>query len=274
MADTDFDAENTAGAENTADAADSIKAADPAKTSPPNRKKRAAAAVVVGVLVILLGIAGWVFLFPHSEAPVRAAPGPRPFSETDKALLQAVRDDDAGKVSGLLRAGADINARDSFGVSPMRAAIALNRLDIVRQFLETAGESPFVREDNTLLIYAIIQNRAEIAQEFLKLGIDIDRTDKNGYTPLRYAVDRNLTAVARELLKAGADVNRIDRHGQTPLMFAVTVGRPDMISLLLESGADTGIASPEGDTAMSLAQRRNRNVIISLLLNAGSPLFY
>lgn len=243
------------------------------KTSSPNRKKQAAAVVVVGVMVILLGVAGWVFLFPHSEAPARADSAPA-FSGLDRDLLQAVRDDDAEKVRSLLRAGANFSAKDSFGVSPMKAAIALNRLNIVRQFLEAGGESPSVREDDSLLVYAVIQNRAEIAQEFLKRGIDVDKVDKNGCTPLVYAVDRNLTAIARILLKAGAGVNRIGRYGQTPLMQAVNVGRPDMISLLLEAGADTKIVSPEGDTAMSIAQRKNRNVVISLLANAGSPLFH
>jgi ankyrin repeat protein len=260
MADTNLDAKNTA---------------DRAEASPLNRrKKRVAAIIVAGVTVILLGAAGWVFLFPHSEAPVHANLGPPPLSEIDKGLIQAVRDGDAGKAAGLLRAGASVNAADSFGVSAMKAAIALNRLDIVRQFLEANGGAPFIREDNSFLIYAIVQNREEITREFLKLGLDVDKVDKNGCTPLMYAIDRNHTAIARDLLKAGAGVNRVDRHGQTPLMQAATVGRPDMISLLLESGADAKIVSPGGDTAMSIAQRKNRNVVISLLLNAGSPLFY
>jgi ankyrin repeat protein len=259
-ADTNLEAENTAG---SAEA-----------SSPKRKKKRTAAIIAAGVAVIVLSVAGGVFLLSHSGAPVRDDLGPPAFSETDRKLLQAVRDNNIGEVPGLLAAGASFSAADSFGVSAMKAAIALNRRDIVRQFLEADGGSPLIREDNSFLTYAIIQNRAEIAHEFLNQGIDVNKVDKNGCTPLRYAVDRNLTTVARKLLKAGADINRRDRYGQTPLMLAVTVGWPDMISLLLESGADTGIVSPDGETAMSIAQRKNRNVVISLLLNAGAPLFY
>ncbi|MDR2175017.1 MAG: ankyrin repeat domain-containing protein [Synergistaceae bacterium] len=260
MAETDFDAEKTAVSEK--------------RSLSPRQKKRAAAIIAAGVTVFLLGAVGWVFLFPHQKIPAHANLAPLPFPEIDGKLLQAVRDDDAGEVARLLNMGADFSAKDSFGVSAMKGAIALNRLDIVRQFLEAKGGSSLIRKDNSLLVYAVVQNRAEIVREFLKLGLDIDKVDKNGYTPLMYAIDRNLAEIARALLKAGAGANRIDRYGQTPLIQAVTVGSPDMISLLLESGADPRIVSPGGETAMSIAQRKNRNVVISLLINAGSPLFY
>ncbi|MDR1648703.1 MAG: ankyrin repeat domain-containing protein [Synergistaceae bacterium] len=264
MANTDLDVTNT---ENTA---------APANVSPRKQKIRiATAAVVVGVMVILLGVAAWVFLFPHRDVPARADSGLPPLSEADKALIQAVRDNDAGEAVRLLRAGANIGAVDNSGSTAMKAAIALNRLDIVRQFLDMHGDAPLIQENNSFLVYAIVQNRLEIVQEFLKRGTAaIDRVDKNGCTPLMYAVDRSLTAAARDLLKAGADVNRLDRYGRTPLIQAVTVGKPDMISLLLEAGADTRIVSVSGDTAMSIAQRKNRKVVIALLANAGVPLFY
>jgi ankyrin repeat protein len=271
MANTDIGEEHTQNAEN---AEDTRHAAESGEFSPLRRKKLMAAAIIAaGVVALLLGVIGWVFLFPHSDTPQIVNSEPPSFSGLDEALLLAVRNNDAGEVSRLLREGASFGAKDSTGTSAMKAAIALNRLDIIRQFLELDGGPLLIRADNSFLNYAVVQNRTEIVLEFLKLGIDVDKTDRNGYTPLMYAVDRNLTAAARSLLEAGADVNRVDRYGQTPLIQAVNVGRPDMISLLLESGADTSIASPAGETAMSIAQRKNRNVIVSLLANAGAPLF-
>jgi ankyrin repeat protein len=261
MADTDLDVTNT---ENT-------KA--PAKISPKQKIRMATAAVVVGVMVILLGVAAWMFLFPHKDVPARVNSKPPTLSDIDRALIQAVRDNNAVEATILLRAGANIDAAGTFGSTAMKAAIALNRMDIVRQFLDMRGKVPFIGEGNVYLLYAIVQNRLEIVREFLKRGTAADRPDKNGFTPLMYAIDRNLTAVARDLLNAGADVNRIDRYGQTPLIQAVTVGKPDMISLLLEAGANAEIVSASGETAMSIAQKRNRRVVMALLLNAGSRLF-
>jgi ankyrin repeat protein len=253
---------------------DAVNAAVPEEVSSRKRKKRIATAIVLGVAAILLGVAAWVFLFPHSNVPPRPNPDLLPLSELDEGLLLAVRNNDVGEVSRLLRAGANIDVRGNSGANAMKAAIALNRVDAVRLFLETYGESPFIREDNSSLIYAVVQNKTEIVREFLKLGLAVDRVDKNGYTALMYAIDRNHAAIARELLKAGADPNRTDGYGQTPLMQAATVGRPDVIALLLEAGANAGTVSLNGETAMSIAQRKNRNVVISLLVNAGSPLFY
>jgi ankyrin repeat protein len=236
------------------------------------RKKLLAAATTLGVLSILLGVALWMFLSPTPKVSDRWL-GAELLSELDTGLLQAVRDNDVAAVFLLLDAGANVNARDPTGVTPIKAAIALNRLNIVRQFLAARGGTPPFQDDNSLLVYAIVQNRTEIAQELLKLKGPIDLADKNGCTPLMYAIDRNRAAIARSLLKAGADVNRLNRYGQTPLIQAVNVGKPDMIALLLEAGADPNIASPEGETAMSIAQRRNRDVVVSILASAGASLF-
>jgi ankyrin repeat protein len=274
MANTDIDEAYKEYAEDAEDAEGARSAADAGGISPLRRKKLMAAAIIAaGVGALLLGVTGWMFLFPHSDTPQILNPEPPAFSELDEALLLAVRNNDAYEVSRLLGAGASFGAKDSTGTSAMKAAVALNRAGIVRQFLELEGGPLLIRADNSYLNYAVVQNRTEIVLDFLKLGIDVNKTDKNGYTPLMYAIDRNLTGVARGLLKAGADINRVDRYGQTPLIQAANVGRPDMISLLLEAGADTEIVSLAGDTAMSVAQRKNRNVIISLLANAGAPLF-
>jgi ankyrin repeat protein len=267
MANVDVDVKN---GENTENAPVSKPAG-----SKKQAKRMAAAVVVVGVLVILLGVSAWVFwLRPSPDISMNLDNRPLPLSETDRELIQAVRNDNADEAFRLLEVGAKINAMDSSGATAIKAAIALNRVKMVHRFLETNKDPLLFRRDNSLLIYAIIQNRLEITQELLKSGADVNKADRNGCTPLMYAIDRNHATVARSLLRAGADVNRVNRYGETPLMQAATVGRPDMISLLLDAGADPGIVSPVGETAMSIAQRKNRRLVISLLVNAGSPLFY
>jgi hypothetical protein len=241
------------------------------------KKSKVLRGVCAAVGVVALGLALWRF---WPSKPIMAAqpqvPGvkePLPLSNVERDLFQAIRNDDADSLRRCLDAGANVNATDITGVTPIKAAIALNRKDAVRALLDGGYDDS--KEGSSSLVYAIVQNRPEITRELLKSAVEkgtagkvVNQIDKNGYTPLMYAIDRNHVAVAQELLNAGADVNELDKEGYTPLMMAVTVGKADMVAALLKAGANRNAVSPGGETAMSMARRRNRQVVVSILLEA------
>ncbi|GHS88377.1 hypothetical protein AGMMS49957_09760 [Synergistales bacterium] len=231
-------------------------------------KKRVAALAIAGVTLFLAFGAslGIFFLRPvHVPDPDLA---PSPVSMRNIELIEAVRKGRDDDVLRLVSEGADINAPDDAGISAMKAAIALNRVDVIRHFTQLAEESLILRSDNSTLTYAIVQNRPDVVREFLKEAKNLSKLDKNGCTLLSYTISRNNVAIARDLINAGADVNGRDKYGDTPLMAAAALGRPDMVSMLLELGADPSLLSREGETALAIAQRKNRNVLISMLSNA------
>ncbi|MDR1376724.1 MAG: ankyrin repeat domain-containing protein [Synergistaceae bacterium] len=239
------------------------------------KKFKIAGGICVAAGVVALGAILWGVLRPAVTVQTRAPEerGPAPLSAVEKDLFQAIRNDNAGDIRRCLNSGADVNAEDISGITPIRAAIALNRIDAVRALLNAGYDES--SGDGSSLIYAIVQNRSKITRELLESAAEkgtagriINRIDKNGRTPLMYAIARNHAAIAQELLDAGADANKIDKEGYTPLMRAVTVGKADMVAVLLSAGADINAVSPEGETAMSIARRRNKQVVVSLLLEA------
>jgi hypothetical protein len=235
------------------------------------KMNRPGVAGVVGV--VLLGLLVWCFL-PSKPVPPQTQPKAgelAPLSPVEKELFQAVRDDDVDAIRRCLDLGANANAVDMSGVTPIKAAIALNRTKAVRALLDGGYDD----SDGSSLIYAIVQNRPEILQELLKSAIKggtarkiVNQVDKNGCTPLMYAIDRNHVAIAQALLNAGANVNGFDKEGHTPLMMAVTVGKADMVAALLTAGAQVDAVSRGGETAVSIARRRNKQVVVSLLVEA------
>ena len=235
--------------------------------------------VIIGVaFCVVLGIAALFFLPSNSVTSnslvldVESAMFPA-LSDLDASLFRAVREGDIDALCYSLSAGANPKAKDVSGTTPLRAAIALNRLAVVQELFKEADTSLLTEEDNSPLVYAIVQNRLEITRtllEFLDEADTLNAIDKNGRTSLMYAIDRNHVEIARELVQAGADVNKADRRGYTPLMSAVLAGRADMVSALLDVGADVNLSASTGETAMSLARRRNRQVIVSILTKAGA----
>lgn len=114
-------------------------------------------------------------------------------------LLLAAYSDKADLVQLLLRFGADVNAQDRAGTSPLHIA---------------AGSNP------------------ELMQLALSSGTDVNLMDGSGKTPLHGAASVGMLAGAQALLAAGADVNARDMVGKTPLYLAKEHGHYEVVNFL------------------------------------------
>ena len=101
-------------------------------------------------------------------------------------LHSAVVSGGVDEVEILLKAGADVNAKDTDDWTPLHFAAAFNPSPAVFEIL-------------------------------LKAGADVNAKDTTDWTPLHLAAEKNpSSAVLEILLKAGADPRAIDNEGKTP----------------------------------------------------------
>lgn len=87
------------------------------------------------------------------------------------------------------------------------------------------------------------------AQKF----IDINGPDEEGTAPIIYASCFGHQDVVLALLQAGAEVDRQDKNQWTPLMWAMTNRHKDIAKLLLDNKASSTIKSSSGRTAFDFA---------------------
>jgi len=74
---------------------------------------------------------------------------------------------------------------------------------------------------------------------------------------------------ADELIKKGADVNKSNRDGETPLMSAAKNGHMAVVELLIRSGANINATDNLGSSAVRYAQRKGRSDMVQLLQSHG-----
>ena len=97
-------------------------------------------------------------------------------------------------------------------------------------------------------------------------GIDLDRRDAEGNTPLYHACRQGYRDVAALLLERGADPSLANNRGETPLHAAARSGNREIIDRLMARGADPDAADNEGCTPlMRLLESRRTDAALWLI---------
>lgn len=126
--------------------------------------------------------------------------------------------------------------------------------NIINDLVER-GADVNARDENgaTALIWAVRHGHTAIARGLLAAGTNVDASDNNGYTALIWATRKGFINCANVLFKAGADVDLSDNEGVTALMIAAKKQRTYIAKKLIEAGADVNLADKKGRTAMDYA---------------------
>jgi|GEM_PF-269351 len=171
----------------------------------------------------------------------------------------------------LIKSGADLNAKDSLGRTPLMSALRSNRTKIAK-FLIKAGADVNTQDDLKLtpLIYALWYSQKEMVELLIEAGADVNAKDENESTPLMKAcAESNLSAV-RLLISNGAQVNAENIYGSTPLHYiASSIKDTDIakiITLLKQAGADISKKNDFGQTPYSRAEDYKHPLLILDLL--------
>ncbi|KAK6342292.1 hypothetical protein TWF718_007695 [Orbilia javanica] len=183
-------------------------------------------------------------------------------------------------VKELLTRGADPNAKDEKGQTPLFAVRSEALLDLFVAYgadpniRDSRGRTPlFSMHTDYFGRPRVLDPDKDLIKRFLALGVNINFQDEDGNTPLLWIVsdpvhcgrsrkwvglhpaDLVISKWVKIFIDLGADINIENRHGQTPLSAARENRYTGTVKLLLIHDADPNLKNKHGDSPLHGAVR-------------------
>ena len=164
------------------------------------------------------------------------------FNSLWKELHQAAGDDDLNQLLALIKKGAEVNSRNSYGGTALMIAAKRGFFSIVKALIEN-GANP----------NAVMSPPKDPHQT---------------YTALHTAAQEGHNEIVDLLIRAGSNVNASTGYGETPLISAALYGNESTVNMLLQHGADKNQVTMElktaADYAMGLGHMQTYELLISV----------
>ena len=131
-----------------------------------------------------------------------------------------------------------------------------------------AGKADAQKKLNRELFAAARSGKADLIENLVKEGADVNAPTSQGTTPLVVAAKLGRTDAVKALLESGADPNIGDKFGRMPLHWGL--GQKETVEHLLNKGADVDATGKEGATALHVAAQRGEVEAAGLLIAKGA----
>ena len=138
--------------------------------------------------------------------------------ELNKALIEAAENGYAVVCQRLIQAGANVNATNWFGWTPLHLAALNGYVEVCRLFIERGANVHATSSiDWTPLHWAALNGRVEVCRLLIDRGADVHAVTNDGRTPLDLAIsNRAVGTLACFYVHGVVDFHQPDHTGQRP----------------------------------------------------------
>ncbi len=162
----------------------------------------------------------------------------------------------------LINSGANVNAVDLGGHSPVLMAAAADNQKILDALLEKKAKHMPLPNGNTGLH---LSSTPAIALALVKQGVQVNARSRSGETALHGAARMGNNDLIIALIKAGADANIADNAGSTPVHAATFKGSIKCLKSLVRGGAKVNTENGKGRSPLWIARRMKYAEVIQFL---------
>lgn len=142
-------------------------------------------------------------------------------------------------LSELIKAKADVNDKVKGGGTPLHMAVFSQSPETIRLLLRARADVMAKNsEGESVLAYAVSLGKKEgsemALQAFVDAGVDVNFPSITGDPLLHYAISQKFSHLIPILIAGGADLTSKDLNGRVPLQLAREIGDREIIELLQE----------------------------------------
>lgn len=194
-----------------------------------------------------------------------------------QGLHQAAWRGDTPRLKMLIAAGANLDARDGLGRTPLHVATYARQREAVTALAKAGANLDRLEDDryDAVTIAAVADDVPTLAL-LLSLGASPGQTtSRYDGTALIAAAHLGHDEVVRRLIAAGAPLDHVNNLHWTALIESIVLGdggprRQRTLVALVDAGANLQLADRQGNTPLQLAKARGYNAMVEKLKASGA----
>jgi len=222
--------------------------------------------------VLLVAFVASAASLAHAQVP----PTPAELAAYN-GLFAAAAKGDAAAVAKLASSGANVNARDDRGRTPLHVAAFMKQRDAMKALVDAGADANALDADRyDMVTIAAVADDPATLDAAIKLGNRATNvTSRYDGTALIAAAHLGHVEVVRILIKAGAPLDHVNNLGWTALIESIVLGdggarHTATLDALVEAGANVNVADRQGMSPLHLAEGRGYRDMAEILKSAGA----
>ena len=210
-------------------------------------------------------------LFAMSGTQAQVPPTPTEIARYT-GLHAAAHKGDVTAIGKLAGDRADLNARDSYGRTPLHVATFARQRDAIRALVKAGADINLLEQDRyDGVTIASVADDEETLRVLLSLGASAKlTTSRYDGTALIAAAHLGHDGVVRQLIAAGAPLDHVNNLDWTAVIESIVLGdggprHRATLKALIDAGANLQLTDRQGQTPLHLARTRGYREMIEML---------
>ena len=194
-----------------------------------------------------------------------------------QGLHAAAHAGDAARIAALAKSGADLDARDGNGRTPLHVATFAKQRAAVQALAKAGAKLDLLENDRyDAVTIASVANDDETLRLLLSLGASAKQvTSRYDGTALIAAAHLGHSGVVKQLIAAGAPLDHVNNLHWTATIESIVLGdggarHQATLKALVDAGATLKLADRDGRTPLQLAKARGYAEMVKMLEAAGA----
>lgn len=180
-------------------------------------------------------------------------------------LHHAANRRDYAMVRYLVEQGADTNAQNIDGFTPLMQVVQQNSLETVKFLLENGAATDLLTTSGKTILHVACRNEDV---DLFRLLSDIG-TEEKLIAPFREASPRH-KEIVQLLIERGADIHARSKTKETVLHTASSEGHEELVRLFLDKGVDMSATDEDDETALHKAVLFGHLPVTEILITRGA----